>query len=213
MLFIESGDSVRGSARHGPWAGDRPARAVALRRHHGVGAFSLSLTPQALAAERVKAIAPRRQQIIVIDPGHGGIDPGCIGYSGVYEKEIAFSTASEIGRMLEATKRYKVVLTAARMNSWPCRSASPAPAPRMAICSFRSMPTQFLTKTSEAPRSSPCRRRRPMRLRQRWRRARTTPISLPASISRPSRARSRTSCSTWPGDRPTICRSAWRRSW
>ena len=77
----------------------------------GLGAFSLSLTPQALAAERVKAIAPRRQQIVIIDPGHGGIDPGCIGYSGVYEKEIAYSTASEIGRMLEATKRYKVVFT------------------------------------------------------------------------------------------------------
>jgi len=77
----------------------------------GLGAFSLSLTPQALAAERAKAAAPRRLQVVVLDPGHGGIDPGCIGYSGVYEKEIAFSTAGEIARMLEATKRYKVVLT------------------------------------------------------------------------------------------------------
>jgi len=77
----------------------------------GLGAFSLSLTSQALAAERAKANAPRRQQIIVIDPGHGGLDPGCIGYSGVYEKSIAFETASEIARMLEATKRYTVIMT------------------------------------------------------------------------------------------------------
>jgi len=77
----------------------------------GLGAFSLRLTPEALAAERAKAVAPRRLQIVVLDPGHGGVDPGCIGYSGVYEKEIAFSTAEEIGRMLEATKRYRVVLT------------------------------------------------------------------------------------------------------
>jgi N-acetylmuramoyl-L-alanine amidase len=78
----------------------------------GLGAFSLALTPQSLAAERLKsATAPRRLPIIVIDPGHGGIDPGCIGCSGVYEKEISFATASEIGRMLEATKRYKVYMT------------------------------------------------------------------------------------------------------
>jgi N-acetylmuramoyl-L-alanine amidase len=77
----------------------------------GLGAFSLSLTPQALAAERIKAATPRRAQIIVLDPGHGGIDPGCIGYSGTYEKDISFATATEIGRMLEATRRYKVVLT------------------------------------------------------------------------------------------------------
>src|SRR5579862_6951830 len=64
----------------------------------GLGAFSISLTPEALAAEKSRLAAnPRRAPLVVIDPGHGGVDPGCIGYSGTYEKDITISTAREIG--------------------------------------------------------------------------------------------------------------------
>jgi len=48
---------------------------------------------------------------VVLDPGHGGIDPGAIGYSGAYEKDIALATARELGRLLESTKRYRVQFT------------------------------------------------------------------------------------------------------
>ncbi len=49
--------------------------------------------------------------VIVIDAGHGGVDPGAVGGSGIYEKEITLAMAQELKRQLEATKRYRVVLT------------------------------------------------------------------------------------------------------
>ncbi len=49
--------------------------------------------------------------VIVIDAGHGGVDPGAIGISGTREKDITLTSALELKAMLEATGRYHVVLT------------------------------------------------------------------------------------------------------
>lgn len=51
------------------------------------------------------------KRVIAIDPGHGGVDPGAVGRSGTYEKLITLSMAREIRDRLQATGRYKVVLT------------------------------------------------------------------------------------------------------
>jgi N-acetylmuramoyl-L-alanine amidase len=54
---------------------------------------------------------PLPHRVIVIDPGHGGIDPGAIGTDGVYEKNIVFPTAVALARLLAATLRFRVFLT------------------------------------------------------------------------------------------------------
>ncbi len=41
----------------------------------------------------------------------GGKDPGAIGVSGTYEKHVSLATAFELKRQLEATGRYRVVMT------------------------------------------------------------------------------------------------------
>jgi N-acetylmuramoyl-L-alanine amidase len=45
----------------------------------------------------------RRQPTVVIDPGHGGVDPGAISPNGVYEKNIVLPIAWEFARQLAAT--------------------------------------------------------------------------------------------------------------
>lgn len=52
-----------------------------------------------------------RKAVIVIDPGHGGKDPGAIGGAGTKEKDITLSYSLAIKRELEKSGRYKVVLT------------------------------------------------------------------------------------------------------
>ena len=49
--------------------------------------------------------------IIVIDPGHGGVDPGAIGVSGAYEKNIALEYGRALAAALKATGRYRPVMT------------------------------------------------------------------------------------------------------
>ncbi|MFV3127781.1 N-acetylmuramoyl-L-alanine amidase family protein [Niveispirillum sp. KHB5.9] len=49
--------------------------------------------------------------MIVIDPGHGGQDPGAIAVGGGYEKDLTLAMAKEVRRQLLATGRYRVALT------------------------------------------------------------------------------------------------------
>ena len=53
----------------------------------------------------------KSKPIIVLDPGHGGQDPGAIGYSGVYEKNITLAMGRELKALLDKKGKYKVYLT------------------------------------------------------------------------------------------------------
>jgi N-acetylmuramoyl-L-alanine amidase len=48
---------------------------------------------------------------IVIDPGHGGIDPGAMGHQGLKEKDVSLDIARKLRDKLTRTGRYRVLLT------------------------------------------------------------------------------------------------------
>jgi N-acetylmuramoyl-L-alanine amidase len=79
------------------------------------------LEPASAQPPRKPTPPVRRVPTVVIDPGHGGADPGAIGPDGVYEKEIALATAREFARALTAQGSYRVVLTRSTDEFLPLR--------------------------------------------------------------------------------------------
>jgi N-acetylmuramoyl-L-alanine amidase len=86
----------------------------------GHGAVATFLLPGlAAAAEQARtqaraSVSPASVPLVVLDPGHGGKDPGAIGVSGTYEKHVALAAAQELRRQLQAGGRYRVALTRTR---------------------------------------------------------------------------------------------------
>lgn len=53
----------------------------------------------------------KKKKIIVIDPGHGGDDPGAVGKRGTYEKNIVLAISREIKKAVNKVPGYRAVLT------------------------------------------------------------------------------------------------------
>jgi N-acetylmuramoyl-L-alanine amidase len=48
---------------------------------------------------------------IVIDPGHGGTDPGCLDASGLLEKDLALDISLRLRELLRANTKFDVIMT------------------------------------------------------------------------------------------------------
>ena len=55
--------------------------------------------------------SPVEQPLIVLDPGHGGVDPGAVGRRGTHEKTVTLAMAKRLEKALLATGRFRVALT------------------------------------------------------------------------------------------------------
>jgi N-acetylmuramoyl-L-alanine amidase len=76
------------------------------RRRFGQALLGLAATAAARPAT-ARATLP----LVMIDPGHGGYDPGAIAPDGVFEKDITLASGFTLRRALIKTGRYRVLMT------------------------------------------------------------------------------------------------------
>jgi N-acetylmuramoyl-L-alanine amidase len=88
---------------------------------------SVALNNATIEQARVPAMLPpvkpnkKSKHVVVIDAGHGGVDPGARGVSGAYEKHITLAIARQLRDSLNRTGRYKVIMTRDRDVFIPLR--------------------------------------------------------------------------------------------
>ena len=92
------------------------ARAAGLVLAAWLAAPAMAQPPGKGKRSRQPAAKPRR--IVALDPGHGSLDPGAISPRGLYEKDIALTTARELARQLDGTGRFRAVLPAEWLAPW-----------------------------------------------------------------------------------------------
>ncbi len=107
-------DVLQGSALSSPDRGpDTPtpgiSRAAPILRAPGLS--GIVGRPRSDVDAPFLALSPLKT--IVIDPGHGGKDPGAIGPQGTLEKDVNLRAAQALAKILEDEGRFRVILTRA----------------------------------------------------------------------------------------------------
>jgi len=78
------------------------------------------LRAREIAAEKVASLGPKaresspttsQKKIIIIDPGHGGVDSGTSGVNGMVEKDLVLDEGLRLARALQKSGRFSVHMT------------------------------------------------------------------------------------------------------
>jgi N-acetylmuramoyl-L-alanine amidase len=107
------GDGILKSVRAGQFASDTVRIVLDLETMDDFNAYILE-DPTTLVID-VNAKKPEKlvvtRKVVVLDPGHGGHDPGAVGKKGLQEKDVVLDVALKVKEMLSKEPNIEVVLT------------------------------------------------------------------------------------------------------
>ncbi len=114
LLALLAGSSVFTLGAGSAWA--TPAKRRAMSRPNDAAPAQAPAAAPSAPSKVAPKSAPKatpavKPKLIVLDPGHGGRDPGAHGRRGTWEKNVVLAVARELQRELLATRRYRVMLT------------------------------------------------------------------------------------------------------
>jgi len=91
------------------------------RRKKVTSAWPRNLSGKSALPTPKRRKSANAKRVIVIDPGHGGIDPGAVAKSGLKEKDVVLAFSKTLRAKLQASGRYKVVMTRIQDGYIPLR--------------------------------------------------------------------------------------------
>lgn len=107
------GDGILRSIRAGQYDPDTVRIVLDLETMEDFGAFILDdpakLVIDVNAKKHEKATVAKK--IVVLDPGHGGHDPGAVGKKGLREKDVVLEIALKVAEILSKEQNIEIVLT------------------------------------------------------------------------------------------------------
>ncbi len=92
-------------------AAESPKEAAKPAKEGPKPAVAATPKPEPKAKAEEPKPAAKRRRLIVIDPGHGGKDPGATGLRGTREKDVNLAAALELARVLKERGDFDVLLT------------------------------------------------------------------------------------------------------